>query len=143
MPSTNLTDFRNQYLAKVKGRLTSADITNASDTDLILQSALLKAYDTVNRFDSITPEAVAPLETMTGAELDDYLLDASNRQSFELVLSSPEAMNAVAASSTAMNAVAASSTAMNAVAASSTARTALLASTGVAMPAISASSMAI
>ena len=92
MPSTNLTDFRTQYLAKVKGRLTAADVANSSDTDLILQSALLKAYDSVNRFDSITPEAVAPLETMTSAELDAYLLDASNRQSFELVLSSPEAM---------------------------------------------------
>ena len=57
MSSTNLTDFRNQYLAKVKGRLTSADITNASDTDLILQSALLKAYDAVNRFDALGPDA--------------------------------------------------------------------------------------
>ena len=74
MPSTNLTDFRTQYLAKVKGRLTAADVANSTDTDLILQSALLKAYDSVNRFDSITPEAVAPLETMTGAELGSYLV---------------------------------------------------------------------
>ena len=82
MSSTNLTDFRNQYLAKVKGRLTSADITNASDTDLILQSALLKAYDAVNRFDALGPDAVAPIASLTGAELQESLADASTRQAF-------------------------------------------------------------
>ena len=128
MSSTNLTDFRNQYLARAKTRLTAVDLANSDESSLILAAAVLRSYDSVNRFDAIIPEAIAPLELMTGAELDVYLQDASNRQSFELVLSSAEAMKALAASNTAMGAVATSMRAMAAIATSSTAMTAFVAS---------------
>jgi hypothetical protein len=138
MSSTSLTDFRNQFLSKVKSRLVGFDVSNSSDSDLIIQSALLKGFDAVSRFDAITPEAVSPLELMTGSELELYLGDASNRQSFELVLSSPEAMKAIASSVGAMGALSTSSKAMTALAASSTAMTALAASS-TAMTALAAS----
>ncbi len=148
MPLSDLTNFRNEYLAEVGARLTAATITTATDTDLLLQSALLKAYDAVNQFDPLGPGAVSILSIMTGAELETWLQDASNRQSFETVVASSTAMTAVindtaawatiVASSTAMTAVindtaawatiVASSTAMTAVAASSTAMTAVAAS---------------
>ncbi|MEY4592701.1 MAG: hypothetical protein RIR18_1596 [Pseudomonadota bacterium] len=152
MSSTSLTDFRNQFLSKVKSRLVGFDVSNSSDSDLIIQSALLKGFDAVSRFDAITPEAVSPLELMTGSELELYLGDASNRQSFELVLSSPEAMKAIASSVGAMGALSTSSKAMTALAASSTAMTALAASlnartvlfaNATAMSTLSGSSMAI
>ena len=128
MSSTNLTDFRNQFMTVTKGRMLATDLSALTDGQLIVQSVLLSAYDKVNKFDAITPEAIAPLETMTGAELNAYLTDASNRQSFEQVLASAEAMKALATSIGAIAAIAASEKAMTALAASSVARPLLLGS---------------
>lgn len=151
MSSSNLTDFRNQYLAKAKTVLTTVDLANCSETDLILQSAMLRAYDAVNRFDAITPEAISLLESMSAAELESYLSDASNRQSFEQVVSSGEAMRAVVSSVGAMAAITNSAKAMSALAGSTTAWASVMANTAAytvvlasatAMTAVAASSTA-
>ena len=128
MPSSTLTQYRDQYIQRVKSRLLAADVASATDTELILQSALYKALDAVNRIDLIGPDALSLLAGMTGSELQTWLQDVSNRQAFESIVASSTAMQAVAASSTAMQAVAASATAMQAVAASSTAIQAVWAS---------------
>ncbi|WP_162860575.1 hypothetical protein [Pseudothauera hydrothermalis] len=139
MPSTTLTQFRDQYVDRVKQRLLAANVASASDTDLILQSALYKALDAVNRIDVIGPDALALLAGMSGAELEAWLGDIANRQAFEAVVASSTAMQAVLASTSAWSAVVASSTAMQAVAASSTAMQAV-ASSSTAMQAVAASS---
>lgn len=141
MSSTNLTDFRNQYLTRTKLRLTAIDLSTADDKALIVASALLRGYDSVNRFDAIVPEAISSLESMTWPELNTYLQDASNRQAFEQILSSQEAMKAIAASGAAMASIALCSIAMTAIAANSVAMTAITASS-VAMGAVSSSSLA-
>jgi len=141
MSSTNLTDFRNQYLAKVSARLMSADVATATDTDLILQSALLKAYDAVNQFDTLGPGAVSTLAVMTGIELQTWLEDVANRQAFEAIIASTSTMTAVAASPAAMTVVAASSTAISAVLANSSAWAAIVLSP-VAISAVAASTTA-
>jgi len=141
MASTDLTDFRNQYLAKAKTELLAVDVATADRNTLIINAALLRGYDSVNKFDAIGPDAIYPLTLMTGAELNTYLSDPANAESFEAILASPEARTALLNSSTAFAAVIASSTAMTAVAASSTAMTAVAASS-TAMAAVIASSTA-
>jgi len=142
MSSTDLTNFRDQYLATVQARLLAANVTGATDTELLIQQALFKAYDAVNNIDIIGSGAVTLLASMTGTQLQTWIQDPSNRQAFESVIASSTAMAAVIASSTAMAAVAASSTAMAAVAASSTAMTSFLSNT-VSRGAIWASSTAL
>ena len=141
MSSTDLTDFRNQFLEKAKTTLLSVDIAGADRNALIINAALLRGFDSVNRFDSIAVDSITLLTTMTGAELEAYISDPSNRQSFEVMIASSTAMAAVIASSPALAAVIASSTAMTAVAASSTAMAAVAASS-TAMAAVIASSTA-
>ncbi len=164
MASTDLTDFRNQFLARAKTDLLAVDLSAATTNTLLIKSALLRGYDSVNRFDAIGLDAIYPITQMTGAELDAYLGDPSNRQSFETLLNSAEArialvnsnaalttiggsliaMQAVlahSAAATLMTAIAASSTAMTALIANSTAWATVVASSA-AMTAIAASSTA-
>ena len=141
MSSTDLVNFRDQFLAKTEARLKALDIAAASDTDLLLNSALLKAYGAVNDFDVISTNALSFLTNKTGAQLETALQDPSNRARFEEILASTFALNAVVASSSAMTTVAGSSIAMTAVIASSTAMTAVAASS-TAMTAVIASSTA-
>jgi hypothetical protein len=124
----SFTSFRNSFLTEAESRLDAVNITTASNTDLLVAGALYKMAAAVAEVDLLGPSALRLLETMTGAQLEAWLQDLTNRDAFERILSSSEAMRAVAASSTAMNAVAASSTAMAAVAASSIAMDAVWAS---------------
>lgn len=128
MASTDLTDFRNRFLTKAKATLLAVDVENADRNTLIINSALLRGYDSVNKFDAIGPDAIYPLTLMSGAELDAYLSDPANAASFEAILVSTEARTALVNSSAAMTAVAASSTAMAAVWASNNAADAVLTS---------------
>lgn len=128
MSSTDLTDFRNQFLARAKANLLAVDLSTANNTTLIMNAALLRGYDSVNKFDAIGPDAIYPITLMTGAELDTYLSDPANAASFEAILASTEARTALVNSSTAMTAVIASATALSAVTASATAMTAVWAS---------------
>jgi hypothetical protein len=141
MSSTDLTNFRNQFLVAAQAKLQAVDITAADSNGLIIAGALLKQYDNVNKFDPVGPDAITPLTLMTGAQVEAYVTDPSGRQSFELILSGPEALKALVASSTAMTAVAASSTAMTALLANSTAWATVVASS-TAMTAVAASSTA-
>lgn len=141
MSSTDLTDFRNQFLARAKADLLAVDLSTANNTTLIINAALLRGYDSVNKFDAIGPDAIYPITLMTGAELDTYLSDPVNAASFEAILASTEARTALVNSSTAMTAVAASATAMTAVIASATALSAVTAS-ATAMTAVAASATA-
>jgi hypothetical protein len=141
MASTDLTDFRNQFLTRAKADLLAVDLSTANNTTLIINAALLRGYDSVNKFDAIGPDAIYPLTLMTGAELDTYLSDPANAASFEAILASTEARTALVNSSTAFAAVLASSTAFAAVLASSTAMTAVAASS-TAFAAVLASSTA-
>jgi len=135
------TDFRNAYLVEAEQRLAAIDLTTATTNDLLASGALYKMAAQVAQADLLSPQAIRLLETMSGAQLDTWLQDASNYAAFEQILASSTAMQAVIASSTAMQAVAASSTAMQAVAASSTAMQAVIASS-TAMQAVAASSTA-
>jgi len=141
MASTDLTDFRNQFLARAQTDLLAVDLAAATTNTLLIKAALLRGYDSVNKFDAIGPDAIYPLTLMTGAELDTYLSDPANAASFEAILSSTEARTALVNSSTAMTAVAASATAMTAVIASATALSAVTAS-ATAMTAVAASATA-
>jgi hypothetical protein len=147
----SFTSFRNSFLAEAESRLDAVNPATASTTDLLMAGALYKMAAAVAEVDLIGPSALRLLETMTGAQLEAWLQDASNREAFDRILSSSGAMRAIAASSTAMAAVAASSTAMTAVAASSTAMAAVAASStamnavvnsSTAMAAVAASSTA-
>jgi hypothetical protein len=124
----SFTSFRNSFLAEAESRLDAVNIATASTTDLLMAGALYKMAAAVAEVDLIGPSALRLLETMTGAQLEAWLQDASNREAFARILASADAMRAVAASSTAMAAVAASSTAMDAVWASNTAADAVLTS---------------
>ncbi|TCS94122.1 hypothetical protein EDC36_12044 [Tepidimonas ignava] len=135
------TQFRNNYLTEAENRLAAVNISTATTNELLAAGALYKMAAAIAEADLIGPSALRLLELMSGGQLQTWLQDAANRETFERILSSPEAMRAVAASSTAMQAVAASSTAMQAVAASSTAMQAVAASS-TAMQAVAASSTA-
>jgi hypothetical protein len=137
----SFTSFRNSFLTEAESRLDAVNPATASTTDLLMAGALYKMAAAVAEVDLIGPSALRLLETMTGAQLEAWLQDTSNRDAFERILSSSEAMRAVIASSTAMAAVIASSTAMAAVAASSTAMAAVLANSS-AWAAVVASSTA-
>lgn len=119
MSSTDLVDFRNQFLAKTEARLNALDIAAASDTDLLLNSALLKAYGAVNDFDVISINALSFLSNKTGAQLETALQDPSNRVRFDEIVASTSAMTAIVASATAMTTISGSITAMKAMVASS------------------------
>jgi hypothetical protein len=108
-----------QYLSrKVNLYRNCSSPATASNTDLLVAGALYKMATAVAEVDLLGPSALRLLETMTGAQLEEWLQDASNREAFSRILASSEAMRAVAASSTAMAAVNASDTALNALYAS-------------------------
>jgi hypothetical protein len=132
--------MRNDFLAKTQAKLLAKDFSTAADTDLIVSGALVRAFDSVNNFDTISSTALSMIGNV--GDLNVYLSDLSNRDAFEQILANSQAMNAVAANSTVMTAVAASQVAMTAVAASSTAMSAVAASQ-VAMSAVAASQVAI
>jgi hypothetical protein len=165
MPSPNLSTFRNTHLTALQTKLQSLDLTNPVDTDLIINGALLGAWNKANLFMAApaAPE-VSNLAALSTADLNAFLADPGNLQKFttmvnntlvttalsaaesttaawSVIAQSSATMTAIAASSTAMNLVASSSNAMAAMAASNTAMTALAASS-VAMPILAASSIA-
>ena len=114
----SFTSFRNSFLTEAESRLDAVNTAAATNTDLLVAGALYKMAAAVAEVDLIGPSALRLLENMTGAQLESWVQDMTNRDAFERILSSPEAMRAVAASSTAMAAVNASDVALNALYAS-------------------------
>lgn len=133
--------FRDQYLTEAETRLTAVDVAASTTNELLAAGALYKMASSVSEA-QIKDAILRMLETTTGAELDVWLANITNRQQFEDAIRDTGTMAAVAASSTAMAAVAASSKAMAAVIASSTAKMAIY-NSDAALNAIAGSSAAI
>lgn len=119
----SLLDFRNAFLSKVQSRLNSIDVTNASDSELLISGALFKQLDAVNRIDPIAIDALKIIENMNGAELDAYALDPSSRVHVQNIIKDIAILSAIAQSPATMNAIASSQEWVKLIAAESNAIT--------------------
>lgn len=157
----SLLDFRNAFLTKVQNRLNAINVTNASDSELLISGALFKQLDAVNRIDPIAIDALKIIESMSGADLDAYALDPSSRVHVQNIIKDAAILPAIAQSPATMNAIASSqewvkliaaetnaitvcttsATAMNSLASSANARNVIMISSAL-LAAIKASSMA-
>jgi len=117
----SFTSFRNDYLTEAEARLSLVNVAAATTNELLINGALYKMAGAVAQIDLLNSEALRLLESMSGAQLQTYLTDASNRAAFEGILASSTAMNAVFNSLTAKAAVWASDAAVGAIAASTVA----------------------
>jgi len=113
-------------LAKAEAQLKSVDIDGADNNALIVNAALLRSYDSVHNFDSLSPAALSKLTSMSGAELDAWLVDLDGQLAFNAILADSNSLNTIAANSSAMATLVASQSAMNAVVALSSAVTSLV-----------------
>lgn len=104
----DLTEFRNGFLDKAKARLLAFDPATATETDIVMAHALVRAYQTVAGFDAITAGAISEIGRMTGTQLDAYLQDASNAESFEQIMLAPASRNAIIANTAVLNVIFAS-----------------------------------
>lgn len=104
----DLTEFRNGFLDKAKARLLAFDAGAATETDIVMAHALVRAYQTVANFDAIAAGAISEIGRMTGAQLDAYLQDASNAESFEQIMLAPASRNAIIANTSVLNVIFAS-----------------------------------
>jgi hypothetical protein len=142
MPISSVTDFKSQHLTKLEQRLLALDPNVANTTDLIIQSALLKAYGTAANFSTVAnpSQFVGLLEAMPQADLNVYLQNPSNVVNFTTMMNNTIANTAltagqqnsaawatVANSATAMAALASNASAMATLASSSTAMAAFFA----------------
>lgn len=109
------TSFRNVFLPEAETRLSAVDLAGASINQLLAHGALYKMAAEVAAVDMISPYAVRLLETMSGPQLETWIADPSNRESFERILASTEAVKALCASSTIMATIAGSDTAVAAL----------------------------
>ena len=138
----NLETFRKQYLDAAREKIMACDPTTASPSDLILQSAMLKSYDLVDRYQALTPERTAMILEMDAEDFAAWIALPRNQYAFAETLEDPVAAGIIFRDASAAEAIAASSTAMSMVAASSTAMTALIDSS-VAQTALAASAVAV
>jgi hypothetical protein len=151
MMSNNLETFRAQFLDSMRDAILQTDPVSATPTEMILQSACLKAYDYVDQYLGLTPERTAMILAMSVEDFATWIELPRNQYAFAATLEDPVAAGIIArddsapaiiaASGVAMVILAASATAMTAVAASSTAMNALAAS-AIAMTAVEASAVA-
>lgn len=58
MAYTDLTSMRNDFLAKTQAKLLAKDFSTATEADLIINGALVRAFDSVNNFDPITTSSL-------------------------------------------------------------------------------------
>ncbi len=121
MASTSLTDFRNQFLAKAQAELLAVDLTAADRNTLIINSALLRGYDSVSQFVGSAESIALFIASMSGAELETYLATDANLQWFTGVIQQPQNMTAIVSNATALATLLASTTALATVIASTTA----------------------
>ncbi|MEO3960252.1 hypothetical protein, partial [Chromobacterium piscinae] len=121
--SKDLPEYRAQYLARIKSQLLGTDLSSAGATDLVMQSALLRAHSLVSSLDL---QDIDYLRDMNGAALENYLQQAGNRARFEQQLASAGVMPSIVSSAVIMAAVADSPTAMASVAGSAPAMTAIV-----------------
>ncbi len=156
----SLIDFRNAFISKVMTRLNAVNLSTATDSELLINGALFKQLDSVNKIDPISIDALRIIENLTGDELDAYAMDPSSRTHVQNILKDTAIMSAIAQSLSTMEAIArskkwvnlinaepnaiaicvASSTAMTALASNLVSRTAI-GTTNTFYSAIAASSM--
>ena len=79
MSATNLTDFRDQYIARARTLLQGVDLAAADNKTLILNGALFSALDKVINAPLIGRDTLALFDAMTSADIDVWLADASHR----------------------------------------------------------------
>lgn len=115
MPN-NIEDFRSKFLTAARNRLLAYDPATASEADLVIQSAVLKAYDIVDQYQVLTPERTSALLAMTQPEFNLWLSDpvdaVRNRIALAKTLASPEAVEIIFADATAAANICASAIAL-------------------------------
>ncbi len=111
MASTSLTDFRNQFLEKAQAELLAVDLTAADRNTLIINSALLRGYDSVSQFVGSAESIALFIASMTGAELETYLATDANLQWFTGVIQQQYTLSVIVSNATALATVIASTTA--------------------------------
>jgi hypothetical protein len=155
---STLDDYQDAAAARAQLLLSATDPSAATQNELLIQAALLRAFDTFKKQNLISPGDVSVLLAMVMGDFNDWIASerslaafaqvmnieasatiiandasamasiAASARAMEAIVVSPLACTVVADSPAAMTAVIASSTAMTAVAASSTAMTAVAAS---------------
>lgn len=83
MSATNLTDTRDQFIARGRSLLQGADLANADIKTLILHGALFGALDKVINAPLIGKDTLALFDAMTSAEIDTWLADAAHRSTWQ------------------------------------------------------------
>ncbi|MCL2020939.1 MAG: hypothetical protein FWG81_02255 [Betaproteobacteria bacterium] len=103
--ANNLEEFRSKFLTAARNRLLAYDPMSASEADLVIQSAVLKAYDVVDQYQVLTPERTSALLAMSQSEFNLWLADpvdaARNRIALAKTLAVPEAVEIIFADATA------------------------------------------
>ena len=87
MSATNLTDFRDQYIARARTLLQGVDLAAADNKTLILNGALFSALDKVINAPLIGRDTLALFDAMTSADIDVWLADASHRSTWQRLCS--------------------------------------------------------
>ncbi|MFZ6730617.1 hypothetical protein ACO0LG_01660 [Undibacterium sp. Ji42W] len=87
MSSTNLADFRDQYIARASTLLKSADLAQANINTLVINGALFGALDKVINAPLIGRDTLALFDAMTSADIDVWLTDASHRSVWQRLCS--------------------------------------------------------
>nr|WP_315481465.1 hypothetical protein [uncultured Undibacterium sp.] len=111
----SLLDFRNSFISKVMARLNATNLSTATDSELLVNGALFKQLDAINKIDPISIDALRIIENLTGEELDAYAVDPSSRTHVQNILKDTAIMSAIAQSASTMEAIARSKKWVNAI----------------------------
>ncbi|MBD3768296.1 MAG: hypothetical protein IE928_10205, partial [Gammaproteobacteria bacterium] len=80
MAYQNLKQMRDAFLSEAQTKLLAKDFSTASDNELIICGAMVRAFDSVNNFDPITIETLSFIEQVS--DFNGYLDDPSNLLDF-------------------------------------------------------------
>ncbi|MFZ6875383.1 hypothetical protein ACO0LF_25230 [Undibacterium sp. Di27W] len=83
MSASNLSDFRDQYIARARALLQSADLAQANTNAMVINGALFGALDKVINAALIGRDTLALFDAMTSADIDIWLTDASHRSTWQ------------------------------------------------------------
>jgi hypothetical protein len=100
--------FRKTFLAKIQARLNQINVSSANDEQLLIAGALIKQLDAVNQINPISLNTFTVIDTLSGAELDEFALDPDSGMHVISIIKDTAVMAVIARSASTMTAISAS-----------------------------------